>query len=103
MEDRYGAPPDATVYLLEAAMLRLECERIGIAQIDRKRGELQIRFMENAAVDPRAPHAIGRRATPSAARSLRRRVCSNSLCGLRGPTMFCSRFASFSPTSLPRR
>ena len=52
MEDRYGAPPDATVYLLEAAMLRLECERIGIAQVDRKRGELQVRFMENAAVDP---------------------------------------------------
>jgi transcription-repair coupling factor (superfamily II helicase) len=52
MEDRYGAPPDATVYLLEAAMIRLECERMGIAQVDRKRGELQIRFMENAAVDP---------------------------------------------------
>jgi transcription-repair coupling factor (superfamily II helicase) len=52
MEDRYGAPPDATVYLLEAAMVRLECERMGIAQIDRKRGELHIRFMENAAVDP---------------------------------------------------
>jgi transcription-repair coupling factor (superfamily II helicase) len=52
MEDRYGAPPDATVYLLEAAMVRLECERMGIAQIDRRRGELHIRFMENAAVDP---------------------------------------------------
>jgi transcription-repair coupling factor (superfamily II helicase) len=25
---------------------------MGIAQVDRKRGELQIRFMENAAVDP---------------------------------------------------
>jgi len=56
MEDRYGALPDATVYLLEAAMLRLECERMGVAQIDRKRGELQIRFTENAsensALDP---------------------------------------------------
>jgi transcription-repair coupling factor (superfamily II helicase) len=52
MEDRYGAPPDATVYLLEAALVRLECERMGIAQIDRRRGELQIRFMEKAAVDP---------------------------------------------------
>jgi transcription-repair coupling factor (superfamily II helicase) len=52
MEDRYGSPPDATVFLLEAALLRLECERMGIAQVDRKRGELQIRFMENAAVDP---------------------------------------------------
>ena len=59
MEDRYGAPPDATVYLLEAAMIRLECERMGIAQIDRKRGELQIRFMENAAVDPAAPDETG--------------------------------------------
>ena len=52
MEDRYGALPDATVYLLEASMVRLECERIGVAQIDRKRGELQIRFSENAGVDP---------------------------------------------------
>jgi transcription-repair coupling factor (superfamily II helicase) len=34
-------------------MVRLECERMGIAQVDRKRGELQIRFMENAVVDPR--------------------------------------------------
>jgi transcription-repair coupling factor (superfamily II helicase) len=52
LEDRYGAPPDATVYLLEASLLRLECEHLGIAQVDRKRGELQIRFMENSAVDP---------------------------------------------------
>jgi transcription-repair coupling factor (superfamily II helicase) len=52
MEDRYGALPDSTVYLLEAASLRLECERLGIAQIDRKRGELQIRFSEKASIDP---------------------------------------------------
>jgi transcription-repair coupling factor (superfamily II helicase) len=52
MEDRYGTLPDSTVYLLEAASLRLECERIGIAQIDRKRSELQIRFTENAGIDP---------------------------------------------------
>jgi transcription-repair coupling factor (superfamily II helicase) len=52
MEDRYGLLPDSTVYLLEAASLRLESERIGIAQIDRKRGELQIRFTENASIDP---------------------------------------------------
>ncbi len=52
MEDRYGSPPDATVYLLEASLIRLECERIGIAQVNRKRAELQIRFTENAAVDP---------------------------------------------------
>jgi transcription-repair coupling factor (superfamily II helicase) len=52
MEDRYGPLPDATVYLLEASLVRLECERLGIAQVDRRRGELQIKFMENAAVDP---------------------------------------------------
>ena len=52
MEDRYGPLPDATVYLLEAASLRVECERMGIAQIDRRRAELQFRFTENAAVDP---------------------------------------------------
>jgi transcription-repair coupling factor (superfamily II helicase) len=52
MEDRYGAPPDATVYLLEAGRIRLECERLGIAQIDRKRGEVQVRFSEKALVDP---------------------------------------------------
>jgi len=52
MEDRYGAPPDATVYLLEASLVRLECERIGIAQIDRKRAEVHIRFNEKASIDP---------------------------------------------------
>jgi transcription-repair coupling factor (superfamily II helicase) len=52
MEDRYGAPPDATVYLLEASLIRLECERLGIAQVDRKRAELHIRFTENATIDP---------------------------------------------------
>jgi transcription-repair coupling factor (superfamily II helicase) len=52
MEDRYGAPPDATVYLLEASLIRLECERLGIAQVDRKRTELHIRFTENASIDP---------------------------------------------------
>ena len=52
MEDRYGPLPDPAVYLLEAASLRFECERIGVSQIDRKRAELQIRFAENANIDP---------------------------------------------------
>ncbi|MDR3792159.1 MAG: transcription-repair coupling factor, partial [Terracidiphilus sp.] len=53
MQDRYGKLPDATVYLLEAGFLRLRCEALGIAQVDRKRNELQIRFMpENKAIDP---------------------------------------------------
>ena len=59
MEDRYGALPDATVYLLDAATLRLECERLGVAQIDRKRDQLQIRFTRESRHRSRPPDAAG--------------------------------------------
>ncbi|MBV8114533.1 MAG: transcription-repair coupling factor [Silvibacterium sp.] len=52
LEDRYGPVPESVRHLLDAAALRLECERIGVAQIDRKRDQLHIRFAENAGVDP---------------------------------------------------
>ena len=52
LEDRYGPVPESLRHLLDAARLRLECERIGVAQIDRKRDQLHIRFAENAGIDP---------------------------------------------------
>ncbi len=52
LEDRYGPLPESVRHLLDAARLRLECERIGVAQIDRKRDQLHIRFTENAGIDP---------------------------------------------------
>jgi transcription-repair coupling factor (superfamily II helicase) len=52
LEDRYGPLPVSVGHLLEAARLRLECERIGVAQVDRKRDAVHIRFTESAAVDP---------------------------------------------------
>ena len=52
MEDRYGELPESAIHLLDAANLRLECERIGVAQVDRKRDQLHIRFTEKANVDP---------------------------------------------------
>src|SRR5579884_553350 len=52
LEDRYGPVPEGVKLLLEAALLRAECERIGIAQIDRKRDQLHIRFTDKANVDP---------------------------------------------------
>jgi transcription-repair coupling factor (superfamily II helicase) len=52
LEDRYGPVPESVRHLLDAAALRLECERIGVAQIERKRDQLHIRFAENAGVDP---------------------------------------------------
>jgi transcription-repair coupling factor (superfamily II helicase) len=73
MQDRYGKLPDATVYLLEAGFLRLRCEALGIAQVDRKRNELQIRFMTenkaaNTAIDPqRLMRLVARNAKRGAA------------------------------------
>jgi transcription-repair coupling factor (superfamily II helicase) len=52
LEDRYGPVPDGVKLLLEAALLRAECERMGVAQIDRKRDQLHIRFTEHASIDP---------------------------------------------------
>ena len=52
LEDRYGPLPEGVVHLLEAASLRAECERIGVAQVDRKRDQVHLRFAANATVDP---------------------------------------------------
>ncbi|MGC2636490.1 MAG: transcription-repair coupling factor [Acidobacteriaceae bacterium] len=52
LEDRYGPLPQSVAHLLEAARLRIECERIGVAQVDRKRDSLHVKFTESAAVDP---------------------------------------------------
>jgi len=49
--DRYGAPPPAVHNLLEYAALKLLSQRIGVAQIERRREAVSIRFTEKAAVD----------------------------------------------------
>ena len=41
LKDRYGAPPDTVLNLLAAGELRLRSEQIGIAQIDRKRTQIE--------------------------------------------------------------
>jgi transcription-repair coupling factor (superfamily II helicase) len=52
LEDRYGALPESVLHLLDAAMLRLTSERLGVQQVDRKRDQLHIRFTEKAEIDP---------------------------------------------------
>jgi transcription-repair coupling factor (superfamily II helicase) len=52
LEDRYGELPVSVHHLLEAASLRLQCERTGVAQVDRKRDQIHIRFTGQASVDP---------------------------------------------------
>jgi len=48
LQDRYGDPPESVLNLLAAGELRLLCERLGIAQLDRKRTQIEL---------PNAAHA----------------------------------------------
>jgi transcription-repair coupling factor (superfamily II helicase) len=52
LKDRYGELPQSVHHLLEAANLRLTCERLGVAQVDRKRDLLHLRFTDKALIDP---------------------------------------------------
>ena len=40
LQDRYGTPPESVLNLLAAGEIRLQCERLGIAQLDRKRTQI---------------------------------------------------------------
>ena len=42
LQDRYGDPPESVLNLLAAGELRLLCERLGIAQLDRKRTQIDL-------------------------------------------------------------
>jgi transcription-repair coupling factor (superfamily II helicase) len=42
LHDRYGTPPESVQNLLAAGELRLHCERLGIAQLDRKRTQIEL-------------------------------------------------------------
>jgi transcription-repair coupling factor (superfamily II helicase) len=59
LQDRYGEPPESVLNLLAAGELRLLCERLGIAQLDRKRTQV-----DWVAAAPAAPSQTGRRAQP---------------------------------------
>jgi transcription-repair coupling factor (superfamily II helicase) len=52
LEDRYGALPTGVRHLLDAAELRIACERMGVAQVDRKRDQIHLKFTEKASIDP---------------------------------------------------
>jgi transcription-repair coupling factor (superfamily II helicase) len=42
LQDRYGNPPESVLNLLAAGELRLRCEQLGIAQLDRKRTQIEV-------------------------------------------------------------
>jgi transcription-repair coupling factor (superfamily II helicase) len=54
LEDRYGQPPDSVLHLLIAGEIRLTCELLGIAQIERKR--TLIEEPKKPAVPPARPN-----------------------------------------------
>ena len=52
MQDRYGAMPEPVQLLVTAGRLRLLCEQVGVAQMDRKGQMVSVRFTETANIDP---------------------------------------------------
>ncbi|HEX6465749.1 MAG TPA: transcription-repair coupling factor, partial [Terriglobales bacterium] len=52
LTDRYGPLPTPVRNLLDAAGLKILAERVGVASIDRKQHIINIKFTENANVDP---------------------------------------------------
>jgi transcription-repair coupling factor (superfamily II helicase) len=52
LRDRYGEPPAAVQHLLQYAQLRLACQRLGVAGIERKRDQVSVKFSPNAEADP---------------------------------------------------
>ena len=61
LEDRYGDPPESVLNLLAAGELRLLCERLGIAQLDRKRTQIDL---PSSAPKPAPQPSTSRRAQP---------------------------------------
>jgi transcription-repair coupling factor (superfamily II helicase) len=59
LQDRYGDPPESVLNLLAAGELRLLCERLGIAQLDRKRTQIDL-----LAIKPAPQQSYSRRAQP---------------------------------------
>jgi transcription-repair coupling factor (superfamily II helicase) len=57
LEDRYGKPPENVLHLLAAAEIRLACEQLGIAQIERKRTAIEEPKKAAAAAAPVKPMA----------------------------------------------
>ena len=82
LQDRYGDPPESVLNLLAAGELRLLCERLGIAQLDRKRTQIDPR----PAANPRRQQTYSRsRAATSKNRreDLRRDAAHPLRCGRR--------------------
>jgi transcription-repair coupling factor (superfamily II helicase) len=59
LEDRYGKPPESVLHLLMAGEIRLTCERLGIAQIERKRTVIEEKKVAAVPAKPVARPVFG--------------------------------------------
>ncbi len=72
LEDRYGTPPESVLNLLAAGEIRLHCELLGIATLERKRTVIEAppapgtRLVTNATLAARATVAVRPAAASSA-------------------------------------
>ncbi len=55
LEDRYGKPPESVLHLLAVGEVRLLCERLGIAQLERKRVAVEESPKQPAPARPAVP------------------------------------------------
>jgi transcription-repair coupling factor (superfamily II helicase) len=62
LEDRYGKPPESVLHLLAAGEIRLTCERLGIATIERKRTAVEEKKVAAPPTSQRRDvgHPVGR-------------------------------------------
>jgi transcription-repair coupling factor (superfamily II helicase) len=63
LQDRYGDPPESVLNLLAAGSLRLMCERLGIAQLDRKRTQVEVTNPAHSSSGP-SQTMLSRRSPP---------------------------------------
>jgi transcription-repair coupling factor (superfamily II helicase) len=52
LEDRYGPAPDAVRSLLKFSVLKSLAQKLGIEAIDRRQGALNVKFHQEARIDP---------------------------------------------------
>jgi transcription-repair coupling factor (superfamily II helicase) len=52
LRDRYGAPPEAVLNLLQFSSLKSLAEKLGIETVDRRAGFLNVKFHKESRVDP---------------------------------------------------
>ncbi|HWR52920.1 MAG TPA: transcription-repair coupling factor [Bryobacteraceae bacterium] len=52
LADRYGPPPEEVTYLLDYSVLKTIAQKLGIENVERRQGMLNVKFHQDSKVDP---------------------------------------------------